>query len=106
MEADLGPLTKQEMELVKVVELLNLPKFMKGYCWKGIGCPPKRLDLQPTRSVEENLADLRQQCDVGCKRNSNRVIPTPESHRENGSRRTKGKTTVRVLPKTTLERQG
>ena len=41
LEEDLGLLTEQEQELVKVVELLNLPKFTKGYCWKGIGCPPK-----------------------------------------------------------------
>ena len=41
LEEDLGPLTEQEKELVKVVELLNLSKFMKGYRWKGIGCPPK-----------------------------------------------------------------
>jgi hypothetical protein len=32
--------------------------------------PPKRLDVQPTRTLEENLAELPQQCDVGCKRNS------------------------------------
>ena len=32
--------------------------------------PPKRLDLQPTRTVAENLADLPTRCAVGCKRNS------------------------------------
>ena len=32
--------------------------------------PPKRLDLQPTRTLEENLADLPKACDIGCKRNS------------------------------------
>ena len=32
--------------------------------------PPKRLELQPTRSLAENLADLPVRCDVGCKRNS------------------------------------
>jgi len=32
--------------------------------------PPKRLDLQPTRTLEENLADLPSQCNVGTKRNS------------------------------------
>jgi len=41
LEEDLGLLTEQQKELVKVVELLNLPKFTKGYGWKGIGCPPK-----------------------------------------------------------------
>ncbi len=30
----------------------------------------KRLDLQPTRSLEQNLADLPTACDVGTKRNS------------------------------------
>jgi hypothetical protein len=32
--------------------------------------PPKRLDLQPTRSLADNLAELPTRCDVGCKRNS------------------------------------
>jgi hypothetical protein len=32
--------------------------------------PPKRLELQPTRTLEENLADLPTRCNVGCKRNS------------------------------------
>ena len=32
--------------------------------------PPKRLALQPTRTLAENLADLPVRCDVGCKRNS------------------------------------
>jgi hypothetical protein len=32
--------------------------------------PPKRLDLQPHRTLAENLADLPQRCDIGCKRNS------------------------------------
>lgn len=32
--------------------------------------PPKRLELQPTRTLAENLADLPARCDVGCKRNS------------------------------------
>jgi hypothetical protein len=32
--------------------------------------PPKRLELQPARSLAENLADLPVRCDVGCKRNS------------------------------------
>jgi hypothetical protein len=41
LEEDLGPLTEWEKELVKVVELLEIPKFMSGYRWKGNGCPPK-----------------------------------------------------------------
>ena len=32
--------------------------------------PPKRLDLQPTRTLEENLRDLPSQCNVGTKKNS------------------------------------
>jgi hypothetical protein len=32
--------------------------------------PPKRLDLQPGRTLAENLADLPIACTVGCKRNS------------------------------------
>ncbi|MEQ2010173.1 MAG: transposase [Limisphaerales bacterium] len=32
--------------------------------------PPKRLELQPSRTLAENLADLPSRCDVGCKRNS------------------------------------
>ena len=32
--------------------------------------PPKRLAVQPTRPLAENLADLPARCDVGCKRNS------------------------------------
>lgn len=32
--------------------------------------PPKRLELQPQRSLAENLADLPTVCDIGCKKNS------------------------------------
>jgi hypothetical protein len=32
--------------------------------------PPKKLDLQPTRTLEENLYDLPSQCNVGTKKNS------------------------------------
>lgn len=32
--------------------------------------PPKRLELQPARTLAENLADLPGACAVGCKRNS------------------------------------
>jgi hypothetical protein len=32
--------------------------------------PPKRLALQPERSLAENLAGLPQPCDIGCKKNS------------------------------------
>ncbi len=32
--------------------------------------PPKRLELQPARTLAQNLADLPARCDVGCKRNS------------------------------------
>ena len=32
--------------------------------------PPKRLELQPGRTLADNLADLPTRCDAGCKRNS------------------------------------
>ena len=32
--------------------------------------PPKRLDLQPTRTLVQNLLDLTSQCNVGIKKNS------------------------------------
>jgi hypothetical protein len=32
--------------------------------------PPTRLELQPGRTLEENLADLPRNCDVGCKRDA------------------------------------
>lgn len=32
--------------------------------------PPTRLDLQPLRSLDENLADLPTACDIGCKRDA------------------------------------
>lgn len=32
--------------------------------------PPTRLELQPERSLAQNLADLPQACDIGCKANS------------------------------------
>jgi hypothetical protein len=32
--------------------------------------PPTRLELQPQRSLAQNLADLPQACDIGCKANS------------------------------------
>lgn len=35
-----------------------------------LSAPPKRLELQPTRTLADNLADLPARCDVGCKRNS------------------------------------
>jgi hypothetical protein len=37
---------------------------------KRKAAPPKRLDLQPERSLEENLADLPTACDWGRKKNS------------------------------------
>jgi hypothetical protein len=32
--------------------------------------PPTRLELQPLRSLEENLVDLPRHCDIGCKRDA------------------------------------
>ncbi len=45
----------------------------RGRPKKGEGrppAPPKRLELQPARTLADNLADLPARCDVGCKRNS------------------------------------
>jgi len=49
------------------------PKNRRGRRRKGEERPPipeKRLNLQPFRSLEENLADLPDFCDIGCKSNS------------------------------------
>ena len=51
----------------------DLPKRKRGRPRKGEEVapkPPKRLDLQPDRGLEENLAELPTQCDVGTKLNS------------------------------------
>lgn len=48
-------------------------KKKKGRRKKGepVSLPdPKRIELQPTRSLEDNLKELPSQCDVGAKRNS------------------------------------
>ena len=45
----------------------------RGRPKKGEVRPPaplKRLELQPGRTLAENLADLPARCDAGCKRNS------------------------------------
>ncbi len=49
------------------------PKGKRGRRKKGEQAPPvepKRLELQPDRSLEANLADLPQACNVGTKKNS------------------------------------
>jgi len=49
------------------------PKRRPGRPKKGeivVPKPPKRLDLQPTRTLAENLLDLPSQCNVGTKKNS------------------------------------
>jgi hypothetical protein len=51
----------------------QLPKRKPGRPRKGETVPekpPKRLDLQPTRTLKENLNDLPSQCNVGTKKNS------------------------------------
>jgi hypothetical protein len=51
-------------------DLPPMPKRKRGRPRKGEKVPakpPKRLDLQPDRSLEENLTDLPTQCDVGTK---------------------------------------
>ena len=54
-------------------DLPPTPKRKRGRPRKGEQVspkPPKRLDLQPDRNLEENLKDLPTQCDVGTKINS------------------------------------
>jgi len=49
------------------------PKHKRGRPKKGEtreAPEPKRLELQPGRSLQENLADLPKGCDWGCKKNS------------------------------------
>ncbi|WP_035259003.1 transposase [Desulfatirhabdium butyrativorans] len=49
------------------------PKGKRGRRKKGEQAPPvepKRLELQPDRSLEANIADLPQACNVGTKKNS------------------------------------
>ena len=58
---------------VKKVKLPSLKKRKPGRPRKGEKIepkPPKRLDLQAKRSLEENLNDLPTSCDVGTKINS------------------------------------
>jgi hypothetical protein len=48
-------------------------KGKRGRRKKGEQAPPpdpKRIDVQPQRSLEENILDLPAQCDIGTKRNS------------------------------------
>ena len=54
-------------------ESVTQPKRKPGRPRKGevvVPKPPKRLDLQPTRTLADNLKDLPTQCDVGTKKNS------------------------------------
>ena len=49
------------------------PKRKPGRPKKGenvLPRPPKRLDIQPTRTLAENLLDLPSECNVGTKKNS------------------------------------
>ena len=40
MEEEVGELTEKMREFVRVVEILDLPKFMAPFDWCGAGCPP------------------------------------------------------------------
>jgi len=54
-------------------ETADKPKHKRGRPRKGEKrepADPKRLELQPARSLEENLKDLPTACDWGCKKNS------------------------------------
>lgn len=54
-------------------DLPSIPKRKRGRPKKGEKIapkPPKRLDLQPDRNLQDNLCDLPTHCDVGTKINS------------------------------------
>lgn len=58
---------------VKKKPSVKQPKRKPGRPRKGetvVPKPSKRLDLQPARTLEKNLLDLPNQCDVGTKKNS------------------------------------
>lgn len=61
------PLKKKEQEDQQTAK--RKPGRPRG-SRNGAPRPPKRLALQPGRTLEENLADLPRACDVGAKRNS------------------------------------
>jgi hypothetical protein len=63
----------REKPVPKKKEAVELPKKQRGRPKKGEQkAPPvvKRLDVQPGRSLKENLAELPQHCDVGMKLDS------------------------------------
>lgn len=69
---DATAIDAREKAAPKTPPLPAVPK-KRGRPKKGQGpapAPPKRLSLQPGRSLAENLADLPTACAVGCKRNS------------------------------------
>lgn len=58
---------------VRKVASAATPAKKRGRPAKGevrAPAPPTRLEMQPGRTLSENLADLPKQCAVGCKRNS------------------------------------
>jgi hypothetical protein len=69
------PVLKNKADVVESDE----PKRGRGRPKKGepkVEKAPKRLDLQPHRSLKENLSDLPQRCDVGAKKDSKGHIIT------------------------------
>lgn len=69
---DATAINAREKAVVKAAPAPTPPK-KRGRPAKGevrAPTPPTRLEQQPHRSLAENLADLPQQCAVGCKRNS------------------------------------
>ena len=63
------PVLKNKADVVET----DKPKRRRGRPKKGepkVQQAPKRLELQPNQSIEENLADLPQHCDVGMKLDS------------------------------------
>ncbi len=69
---DSTPIVGREKPAKKAPKVKQ-PKRKPGRPRKGESVPPKppkRLDLQPTKSLEENLADLPTLCDKGTKKDS------------------------------------
>jgi len=65
--------TREKAAKKQQEEAAVLPKRKRGRPRRGDEVapkPPKRLDLQPGRSLEENLKDLPYHCDVGTKKDS------------------------------------
>jgi hypothetical protein len=68
IEAREKPATKPKQELAQAKSPCKRGRRRKGE--EPPAKEPRRLELQPFRTLDENLADLPTRCDVGCKKNS------------------------------------